>query len=173
PTHCLSIEYPNKLGQVIGNEHDLKTPKSLRPIFYGCFDWHSSVHGYWSVVNLLKQFPELDENGEVRNFLNSHITKQNLEVELAFFNDENNLSFERTYGWAWLLKLQQELLEWPDSDAKRWSKILQPLVDVLSERTQVYLSKLVYPIRTGQHDNTAFSLSLMVDYAKSVGDRDL
>lgn len=173
PTHCLTVEYPNKLGQVIGAAKDLKTPKSLRPIFYGCFDWHSSVHGYWSIVRLLKQFPELDSEGRVRNLLRSHITKENLEVELAFFNDQNNMSFERTYGWAWLFKLQQELLEWQDEDAKNWSQILQPLVDLLSERTQVYLSKLVYPIRTGQHDNTAFSLSLMFEYAKSTHDDDL
>ena len=173
PMHCLTLEYPNKLGQVIASSTDLKTPKTLRPIFYGCFDWHSSVHGYWSIVRLLKQFPELDREGHVRDLLRSHITKENLEVELAFFNDQNNTSFERTYGWAWLFKLQQELLEWQDEDAKNWSETLQPLVDILSERTQVYLSKLVYPIRTGQHDNTAFSLSLMFEYAKSAHDDDL
>lgn len=173
PVHCLTIEYPNKLGQVIGGATDLKTPKSLRPIFYGCFDWHSSVHGYWSIVRLLKKFPELDKRGEVRDLLRAHITKENLAIELAFFNDKNNLGFERTYGWAWLFKLQQELREWPDEDAKQWAEILQPLVDLLSKRTQVYLDKLVYPIRTGQHDNTAFSLSLMLEYAKSTEDNDL
>ncbi|MGO1244843.1 MAG: DUF2891 domain-containing protein [Sphingobacterium sp.] len=173
PIHCLTLEYPNKLGQVIGGATDLKTPKSLRPIFYGCFDWHSSVHGYWSIVRLLKQFPALDRQGNVRDFLRAHITKENLAIELDFFNDKNNLSFERLYGWAWLFKLQQELLEWPDEDAKQWAEILEPLVNLLSKRTQVYLDKLVYPIRTGQHDNTAFSLSLMVEYAKSSEDIDL
>ncbi len=173
PTHCLTIEYPNKLGQVLGSEADLKSPKALRPIFYGCFDWHSSVHGYWSIVRLLKQYPELDSEGKVRQLLNDHITKENLAVELAFFQDKNNLSFERTYGWAWLFKLQQELTSWRNEDAQEWAKTLQPLVDLLSERTQQYLSKLVYPIRTGQHDNTAFSLTLMYEYAEQVGDMAL
>lgn len=173
PTHCLTIEYPNKMGQVLGGTQDLKGPKALRPIFYGCFDWHSSVHGYWSIVHLLRLHPDLDTAGKIRQTLKAHITKENLAVELAFFQDKNNLSFERTYGWAWLFKLQQELLAWDDKDAQEWASVLQPLVDLLSERTQVYLTKLVYPIRTGQHDNTAFSLALMFDYAKQVGDQNL
>lgn len=173
PTHCLTIQYPNKLGQVLGSDADLKSPKALRPVFYGCFDWHSSVHGYWSIVRLLKQYPDLDTDGEIRQLLKAHITEENLAVELAFFQDKNNLSFERTYGWAWLFKLQQELQAWRDPDAQEWATILQPLVDLLSERTQEYLSKLVYPIRTGQHDNTAFSLTLMYEYAEAVGDMGL
>lgn len=173
PTHCLGIEYPNKMGQVLGSAQDLKGPKALRPIFYGCFDWHSSVHGYWSIVRLLKTYPQLDADGKMRQFLKAHITPENLAVELAFFQDKNNLSFERTYGWAWLLKLQEELLGWGDADARVWAATLKPLVSLLSERTQVYLTKLVYPIRTGQHDNTAFSLSLMLDYAEKAGDHDL
>ncbi|WP_437917652.1 DUF2891 domain-containing protein [Sphingobacterium sp. LRF_L2] len=173
PTHCLTIEYPNKMGQVLGSAQDLKGPKALRPVFYGCFDWHSSVHGYWSIVRLLKEYPNLDADGKIRKVLSQHITKENLAVEIAFFNDANNQSFERTYGWAWLFKLQQELMSWDDADAKVWASVLQPLVDLLSERTQVYLSKLVYPIRTGQHDNTAFSLTLMFEYAKAVGDNPL
>ncbi len=173
PTHCLSVEYPNKMGEVLGSAADLKTPKALRPIFYGCFDWHSSVHGYWSIVRLLKMYPQFDSDGSVRAQLKSHITKENLAVEMAFFNDKNNLNFERTYGWAWLLKLQQELLSWNDPDAKAWAATLQPLANLLSERTQAYLSKLVYPIRTGQHENTAFSLTLMYEYAEAVGEQAL
>lgn len=173
PTHCLTIEYPNKMGQVLGSAADLKGPKALRPIFYGCFDWHSSVHGYWSIVRLLKEYPQLDANSSIREVLKAHITEENMEVELAFFKDENNLSFERTYGWAWLFKLQQELLSWDDEDATHWAGVLQPLVTLLSERTQEYLPKLYYPIRAGQHDNTAFSLSLMYDYALSTADARL
>lgn len=170
PTHCIEVEYPNKLGQVLGSDADLKSPKSLRPVFYGCFDWHSSVHGYWSIVKLMKQFPSLDADGKVRAALNQHITPENVAVELAFFNDKNNLSFERTYGWAWLFKLQEELSTWEDADAKRWKASLQPLVDLLVSRYKEYLPKLVYPIRAGQHDNSAFSLSLSLDYANTVGD---
>ena len=118
PTHCISVEYPNKLGNVLGSDADLKTPKQLRPIFYGCFDWHSSVHGFWSIVKLMKNFPELDQNNEVRNELNQLITAENVAVEMAFFNDKNNKNFERTYGWVWLLQLQIELNHWQDKDAQ-------------------------------------------------------
>ncbi len=172
PTHCLEIEYPNKLGQVLGADSDLKSPKELRPVFYGCFDWHSSVHGYWSIIKLLKEFPELDANGEVRNLLNKHITEENVAVEISFFKDKNNLGFERTYGWAWLFKLQEELYTWKDADAQRWYANLQPLVDLLVNRYMEYLPKLVYPIRAGQHDNSAFSLSLSLDYATTIEDQN-
>ena len=172
PIHCLEVEYPNKLGQVLGSSEDLKSPKQLRPIFYGCFDWHSSVHGYWSIVELLQKYPDLDKEGKIRSILNQHITPENVAVELAFFNDKNNTSFERTYGWAWLFKLQESLSQWKDdTDAQRWKSNLQPLVDLLVLRYKEYLPKLVYPIRAGQHDNSAFGLSLSLDYARSVGDR--
>lgn len=167
PTHCLTVEYPNKLGQTIGSAADLKTPKELRPVFYGCFDWHSSVHGYWSIVVLLKQFPQLDTDGAIRKVLNEHMTPENMAVEMAFFKDKNNQSFERTYGWAWLFKLQEALDSWEDADAKRWAAILQPLTDLLIQRYTEYLPKLNYPIRTGTHDNSAFGLSLSLDYARS------
>ena len=171
PTHCISVEYPNKLGNVLGSDADLKTPKQLRPIFYGCFDWHSSVHGFWSIVKLMKDFPELDQNNQVRNELNQLITAENVAVEMAFFNDKNNKNFERTYGWAWLLQLQMELNNWQDKDAQVWAKNLKPLSDLIIVRYKEYLPKLVYPIRTGTHDNTAFGLSLAIDYARSVNDK--
>ena len=167
PAHCLTIAYPNKLGQTIGSAGDLKPPKELRPVFYGCFDWHSSVHGYWSIVVLLKQFPELDAEGSVRKVLNEHITPENMAVERAFFKDKNNRNFERTYGWAWVFKLQEALDNWEDADAKRWAATLQPLTDLLIQRYAEYLPKLIYPIRTGTHDNSAFGLSLSLDYARS------
>src|SRR5690606_4944186 len=170
PTHCLDQEYPNKLGQVIGSASDLKSPKALRPIFYGCFDWHSAVHGYWSIVRLLKLYPQLDSGGKVRQLLNTHITEENLAVELAFFNDENNLGFERTYGWAWLFKLQEELRAWDDTDAQRWSAVHQSHVELLADRTGVYLSQLTYPYWTGQDYDSAFRLPLMYALEAAVGD---
>ncbi len=173
PVHCITVEYPNKLGQSIGSDADLKPPRVLRPIFYGCFDWHSSVHGYWSIVKLMKSFKDLDQDGEVRNTLNAMITDKNAEIEKSFFEDKNNLSFERTYGWAWLFKLQEELITWEDADAKRWSQSLQPMVDLLRGKLLDYLPKLVYPIRSGKHDNTAFGLSLMYDYALTAKDQAL
>ena len=170
PTHCLEVEYPNKLGQTLGSAADLKTPKALRPVFYGCYDWHSSVHGYWSIVKLMQKYPALDSAGRIRDVLNRHITPENVAQEMAFFQDENNLSFERTYGWAWLFKLQEELQQWEDPDASRWASALQPLVTLLVDRYTSYLPKLVYPIRAGQHDNSAFSLTLSLEYANAVGD---
>lgn len=170
PLHCLEQEYPNKLGQVIGSAQDLKSPKQLHPIFYGCFDWHSSVHGYWSIVKILKTFPNLSESKQARLILNDKITKTNVDQEIAFFLDSNNTSFERTYGWAWLLQLQAELLTWNDPEGKQWATALQPLADLLVKRYEGYLPKLVYPIRSGQHDNTAFGFSLSMDYAKVTQD---
>jgi len=169
PLHCIEVEYPNKLGQVLGSDSDLKAPRTLHPIFYGCFDWHSSVHGYWSIVHILKEFPNLDSSGEIRRQLNRNITAENVAVELDFFQDKNNKNFERTYGWAWLLQLQKELLTWEDTDAKRWASNLDPLVKHVVKSYQEYLPKLVYPIRTGYHDNSAFGLSLSLDYARSTG----
>lgn len=169
PLHCIEIEYPNKMGQVLGSDSDLKSPTTLRPIFYGCFDWHSSVHGYWSIIAILKNFPELDENQEIRKKLNKLITEENCAVEMQFFNDPNNRTFERTYGWAWFLQLQSELITWNDRDGQRWARILQPMADLLVERYKEYLPKLLYPIRTGTHDNTAFGLSLSLDYARTAG----
>lgn len=171
PTHCITIEYPNKLGNVLGSDADLKTPKQLRPVFYGCFDWHSSVHGFWSIVKLMKDFPELDRNNEVRKQLNELITAENVAIEKAFFEDKNNKNFERTYGWAWLLQLQMELNNWQDPDAQRWAKNLKPLSDLIVEKYKGYLPKLVYPVRTGTHDNTAFGLSLAIEYVRSVNDK--
>lgn len=173
PVHCITVEYPNKLGQSIGSDSDLKPPRVLRPIFYGCYDWHSSVHGYWSIVKLMKSFNDLDQQGEVRATLNMLITDKNAAIEKSFFEDKNNLSFERTYGWAWLFKLQEELITWNDADAKRWSQSLQPMVDLLRGKLLDYLPKLVYPIRSGKHDNTAFGLSLMYDYALTAKDKGL
>ncbi|WP_010254872.1 DUF2891 domain-containing protein [Myroides injenensis] len=176
PLHCIEIEYPNKLGQVLGQDSDLKTPKQLRPIFYGCFDWHSSVHGFWSIVTLMQKFPEIDENGEIRKRLNNLITKENCQIELNFFEDSNNKNFERTYGWAWLFQLHSALKKWDDKDAQRWADVLEPLAEKLMERYEDYLPKLLYPIRTGTHDNTAFSLSLSLDYANETNNtkfRDL
>lgn len=166
PLHCIEQEYPNKLGQVLGADADLKTPKQLRPIFYGCFDWHSSVHGYWSIIELMKRFPALNETHQIRKRLNTLITAENVQVELAFFDDPNNKTFERTYGWAWLFQLHGALATWEDEDAQRWAKLLEPLAKVLMERYETYLPKLNYPIRTGTHDNTAYGLSLSLEYAR-------
>lgn len=173
PLGCITQEFPNRLGQTLGSEADLKKPIELRPVFYGCFDWHSSVHGYWSIVKIIKTFPELDENKEIRSLLDSLITKENIATELSFFDDPNNRNFERTYGWAWFFKLHNELLSWEDEDAQRWANLLQPMTNLFIERYEEYLPKLNYPIRTGTHDNSAFSMSLTLDYARATDNKAL
>lgn len=166
PLKCIQREYPNKLGQVLNSSDELRSPKALHPAFYGCFDWHSAVHGQWLMVRLLKKFPDLSTRRKIRLALNQQLTKQNIATEISFFSTKYNDSFERTYGWAWLLKLQQELDSWDDPEAKRWSVILRPLSNLIVEKYMAYLPKLVYPIRTGEHVNTAFGLAFAYDYAQ-------
>jgi hypothetical protein len=165
PLKCLQQEYPNKLGQVLNDSLALQSPEALHPAFYGCFDWHSSVHGHWLLVRLLKEFPQMENAAAAREKLNRQLTAANIQQEIAFFRTKHNESFERTYGWAWVLKLQEELLTWEDPDAKKWAANLQPLSDMIVGKYIVFLPKLVYPIRSGEHINTAFGLTFAYDYA--------
>jgi len=173
PIHCIQVEYPNKLNQVLGNATFLKEPKALHPAFYGCFDWHSAVHGHWSLVSLLKQFPNIENAGRIKKMLLENISKENIELEIKYFDDKENASFERTYGWAWLLKLVEELHTWDTPFAKQLETNLQPLTDLIVDKCIDFLPKLNYPIRVGEHPNTAFGLSFAWDYAKAVGNKVL
>lgn len=173
PLKCLQQEYPNKLNQVLNDSSALLSPQVLHPAFYGCFDWHSSVHGHWLLVRILKQFPQLPEAAEIRQKLNEQLTAQNIQIEVAYFETKHNQSFERTYGWAWLLKLQQELLSWEDPDGKSWSANLEPLVSMITAKYIAFLPKLMYPIRSGDHINTAFGLTFAYDYAVFAGNEPL
>lgn len=168
PLACINTEYPNKLSQTLGSAKDLNTPSKLHPAFYGCFDWHSSVHGHWSLVKLLKLFPDLDNSAEIKKKLLKNISKRNIEREILFFEGEHNKSFERTYGWAWLLKLAEELHTWDDPTAKELEVNLKPLTDLLVSKYIEFLPKLNYPQRVGTHANTAFGLSFAYDYAETV-----
>lgn len=165
PLKCMQQEYPYKLGQVLNDSSDLHTPYELHPAFYGCFDWHSSVHGHWLLVRLLKAFPELQGAEEIRTKLGTNLSAENILREISYFQTKHNGSFERTYGWAWLLKLHQELLSWEDPQGKILAENLQPLADTICEKYLRFLPKLVYPIRTGDHINTAFGLTFAFDYA--------
>lgn len=165
PFKCLQTEYPNKTSQVLDTKEDLGSPRELHPAFYGCFDWHSSVHGHWSLVKLLKDFPELNNREEILEKLKQNITEENIQGEIAYFNRKQEYSFSRTYGWTWLLKLQMELNTWQNEDAQQMAKNLQPLTDVLVSRYQEFLPKLLYPIRVGTHNNSAFGMSFAYDYA--------
>jgi hypothetical protein len=166
----LSKEYPNKPEHVMGGPADVKGPKALHPAFFGCYDWHSSVHGHWMLVRLIRRFPDLPEAKETRSVLGDHLTAENLKAEADYFARPGSKSFERTYGWAWLLKLAEELHDWDDPDAKRWAKNIRPLADAIVARHLEFFPKQTYPIRTGVHPNTAFGLSFAHDYARSVGD---
>lgn len=173
PLACFEKPYPYKLGQVLESPADLKEPRELHPVFYGCFDWHSAVHGYWSMVVLVKHFPELEQAERVKELLTRNITTENIKQETLYFEQEINKSFERMYGWAWLLKLAEELHTWDDPIARDVGDNLQPLVDIIVQRYKEFLPLLNYPIRVGEHTNTAFGLTFAYDYAVTVGDTEL
>jgi hypothetical protein len=169
----LPKEYPNKPEHVMAGPGDVKSPRDLHPAFYGSYDWHSSVHGHWMLVRLLRLFPDLPEAAEIRSVLNAHLTAENLKSEAGFFARKESKPFERPYGWAWLLKLAEEVRGWDDTDAKRWSEAIRPLADAIVARYLEFFPKQTYPIRTGVHPNTAFGLALAHDYARAVGDARL
>ena len=173
PFNCIHKEYPNKLNQTLNDSFEMGGPKTLHPAFYGCFDWHSSVHGHWMMVKLLKDFPDLSRADEIKSLLMENITKEKISSEIDYFERKSEKSFERTYGWAWLLKLQQELNNWQDPDSKNMASILQPLSDLMVVRYMEFLPKLIYPVRSGEHPNTAFGLALTFDYAKSINNDQL
>lgn len=165
--------YPHKPGEVWNDDADVRAPRALHPAFYGSYDWHSSVHGHWMLVRLLRLFPLLPENVEIRRVLALHLSAKNLLAEAEAFKRPNSQSFERPYGWAWLLKLAEELHTWEDADARIWERNLQPVTDIVAARCLSYFPKQAYPIRSGVHSNTAFGLAFAIDYAQVAGKRDL
>jgi hypothetical protein len=165
PVKCLQQEYPNKLNQLLLNETELLSPKVLHPAFYGCFDWHSSVHGHWSLVYLLSNFENLKDKELIIKKLQINLSKENIAQEILYFEKTHEKSFERTYGWNWLLKLQHELEISNDSYAKELADNLRPLTNLIIKRYIEFLPKLLYPIRVGTHSNTAFGLTNAWDYA--------
>ena len=174
PLGCIQNPLPYKSGVVIAKPEDLAMPVAHHPAFYGCFDWHSAVHGHWSLVYLMKTFPDLARRTDALQMIDQNLTADNIQQEVAYFSmNKNSKSFERTYGWAWLLKLQEELHTWDEPNARKWEANLQPLAAHISQAYQDYLPKLVYPIRVGEHTNTAFGLSFAYDYAQTTGDSAL
>lgn len=169
---CIHKEYPNKLNQVLLDESHLKSPRALHPAFYGCFDWHSSVHGHWMLVKLLKLYPELPEAEQIVAGLDQSLSADNIAGEVEYFATASK-SWERMYGWAWLLQLATELQNWDDDRAREWSANLEPLARVIRDRYLEFLPIQEYPVRTGVHPNTAFGLSFAWDYALAVDHREL
>src|SRR5947207_4553677 len=164
---CVGKEYPNKISHVLNSVTDVAAPHKLTPVFYGCYDWHSSVHGHWLLVRLLRTFPDASFAAAARDALGKSLTAENLKREAAYIRGEGRASFERPYGLAWLLQLRAELHEWDDEQAREMSANLRPLEDAAVERLKNWLPKLSHPVRIGEHDQTAFGLGLILDYAHS------
>lgn len=169
PLHCISQEYPNKTGHIINNAGEVPlTPRQLHPAFYGCFDWHSSVHGHWMLIRLLRTKPQLPNRNQIMEVLGKTLTKENIETEAAYFTRyELAKGFERTYGWAWILKLDEELAAWNSPLARQWHENLRPLTEKIVSLWQDYLPKQTYPNRTGVHPNSAFALAFAIDWARA------
>jgi len=172
--NCVHKEYPNKIGHTMSSDADAKTPSQLHPAFYGCFDWHSSVHGHWLLVRLL-HVGEKDApwRAEAIAKLNQSFTPENIAVEMAYFDSPVRGSYERPYGLAWYLQLTAELREWDDPQAKIWLRTLEPLEAVIVARLKTWMPKLAYPIRLGTHNQSAFAFGLMLDWARESGDTEM
>lgn len=162
-------EYPNKLDHVLERQADAKGPRELHPIFFGSFDWHSCVHGYWLLATLLRREPAIPEAGRIRALFDDSFTPAKVAGEVAYLARPSSRGFERPYGWAWLLKLQAELM----AHEAPWAATHRPLAEVFVQRFRDFLPKAYYPIRTGVHSSTAFALALAQDYADAASDAAL
>ena len=171
PLKCIGQEFPNKTSHTSVKDSDhVLLPKQLHPVFYGCFDWHSAVHGHWMLIRLLKSFPSMPEAVVIRTLLHQTITAENVKGEVNYFSLPLTASWERTYGWAWILKLDEELSNWDDADGRQWRQALAPLTQKIVELWKKFLPKQTYPNRTGVHPNTAFGLVMALDYARAAKD---
>lgn len=168
---CVHREYPNKISHVMQSAADAKPPHQLTPAFYGCFDWHSSVHGHWLLTRLLNTNPDTVFATEIREKLSKSFTAENFEGELAYYIAPGRNSFERPYGIAWYLQLVAELEESEDAQLNAWRETLRPLEDAIVAKTRAWLPNLSYPVRLGTHNQTAFAFGLMIDYARTVGNQ--
>src|ERR1700691_593584 len=168
---CVHKEYPNKLSHSLNSDADVAPPRKLTPAFYGCYDWHSSVHVHWLLVRLIRTFPYAKFVPAAREALRQSLTAENIAQEAAYLRAEGRASFERPYGLAWLLRLLAELKEWNDPQAREMAANLRPAELAALELLQDWLPKLSYPVRIGEHSQTAFGLGLILDYAHATGDK--
>lgn len=170
---CLHAEYPNHLSHTLDSDADARPPRVLNPAFYGCYDWHSDVHGHWLLVRLVRLFPDAPFAEVARAELALSLNAQNIAGEVAYLQRTDRASFERPYGLAWLLQLSAELRSWNDPQAQQWATVLRPLETEAAARLKSWLPKLHYPIRIGEHDQTAFSFGLIWDWAGVAGDAQM
>jgi len=167
---CVHKEYPNHISHTLNSDADVAPPRKLTPAFYGCYDWHSSVHGHWLLARLIRTFPDAAFVPSAREALRQSLTADNIAQEAAYLRAEGRASFERPYGLAWLLQLVAELHEWDDPQSKEMALNLRPLEEAAQNRLKDWLPKLSHPVRIGEHDQTAFALGLVLDYARAMGD---
>jgi hypothetical protein len=167
---CVHREYPNKLAHVLHDDADARPPRQLTPAFYGCYDWHSSVHGHWLLARLARLLPGTALAASARAALARSLTTENIAAEVAYLRGAGRTSFERPYGLAWLLQLAAELRAWDDPQARDWVAALEPLETEAAQRIAAWLPKLQYPIRSGEHSQTAFAFGLVADWARVRGD---
>src|SRR5687768_1763126 len=163
---CVHKEYPNKIAHVLNSPTDVKSPRELTPAFYGCYDWHSSVHGHWLLARLVRAFPTAGFARDAVTALKTNLTPANIAGEVAYLNGAGRETFERPYGLAWLLQVAAELRETRTPDAAALSSALEPLEAAVVARLEAWLPKLAYPIREGEHPQTAFAFGLVLDYAR-------
>jgi len=163
-------EYPNQMALVLNSDSDARPPHESTPAFYGCYDWHSAVHGHWSLVRLTRLFPDASWSEDARSALTRNLTVANLLAEETYLKSAGREGIERPYGLAWLLQLAAELHEWDDQDAKQWLQNLLPLEQLAVDRLSSWLPKLTHPIRSGEHSQTAFAMGLALDWARAAGD---
>ncbi|MCX7944539.1 MAG: DUF2891 domain-containing protein [Deltaproteobacteria bacterium] len=171
--NCISKEYPNKPNYVFESDADLLPPRINTPAFFGCFDWHSAVHGHWAMVRILNEFPDIEGRAVIKENLKLHLSEDRIASEIRFFKEKRNQLFERPYGWGWLLRLASELRKSNDPEIRVLFKNIKPFADYLSFNFVAYLNQLSRPIREGTHQNTAFSMIHLYDYLKSVNEMDL
>ena len=164
---CVHREYPNRIGHLLESDADVLPPRRLTPAFYGCFDWHSAVHAHWLLARLTRLDGDAAHGPKARAALSEALTQSNIAAELDYVAARP--AFERPYGMAWLLQLAAELHEWDDRDARAWRERLRPLEDHAASVFEDWLPRLPYPVRSGTHDQTAFSLGLVHDWARITG----
>jgi hypothetical protein len=160
-------EYPHRLDQELRSDRDLRPPRELHPSFYGSYDWHSAVHNHWLLVRALARGLTGDVADAAVEVLDDHLGPARTAGEMAFFSGPGGQTAERPYGWAWLLLLHAECDAIGDARHRRWAGALAPLAELLSGRLATYFRDvLAYPVRSGTHRNTAFSLHLMLQAAR-------
>ena len=170
---CVDREYPNHILHLLQSDDDARPPRELTPVFFGCFDWHSAVHGHWTLVRLLRHFPQAVWSAEARQVLNNHFTDERIAGELKYLGCPGRAGFERPYGLAWLLQLVMECREWEADESQIWAERLYPLESLAWERFDAWLPKLQHPVRSGEHSQTAFALGLIFDWAAHIDNADL